>query len=563
MNFRIIQKTVLIFFLFAFRLDCQIIVNEIQPAPIGNEPEWVEIFNPFDNDFSCKNCLLNDATNNIVSIPDFNLKSKRFALLTKDSFALKSKRQIPEDCLIIQFPKMPTMNNISDIVVLRKSDSTIIDSIYYDMKWGKAGISLERIDYLKPAISRDNWAASCSSDSATAGYENCNAQKDYSAKISLLKDKSSNLTFNIINNGRKNLSGLNFEILADINRNNNFSPSEIIHQGTIISIPKDNYYDLLTLYNNLADILPRYGKFNCVLCLLMNSKKDTLLKYYFDFYHSYPLNSLMFNEIMFDVSKDNSEYLEFYNTTSDTINLNQWFIANKQNRTKSDTFRIINDLFIEPKGLFLVAFDTLIYNKFPELKVEKNVFAKKSSFNLLAAGDKLIIADPNGFIMDSVNYAPSMHLSSLTIKKDVSLEKKNVNLKSYEFPNWTSSRDTKGGTPAQPNSIYETTNKEGFLTAKPNPFSPYSTGNDTKTEIHYELPFRDALISVKIFDTNGLMVVEPVNNRISASYGSIFWDGKSKNESYLPPGQYIVMFQASDTETNKIWESKIVVVIGK
>ncbi|MCX7736725.1 MAG: lamin tail domain-containing protein [Candidatus Kapabacteria bacterium] len=558
-----VSLLIFLFFIIPITSKANLIINEVQPAPVGSEPEWVEIYNFDDDDFICTACLINDATNTKATIPDFTLKSKRFALLTKDSSALKIKRKIPEDCQIIQVSKIPTFNNTNDLIVIRNSDMTIIDSVYYDMKWGKAGISLERIDCLKPAVSKENWAASCSPDSATAGYENCQALRDFSVKILLSRDIDLNYIFNIQNTGRKSISEANFEVIADINNDNHFANEEKIYQGSILSLPKDNFVETQIKYNEIEKLIPRKGKFNCIFYLIINSKKDTLAKLYFDLYVSYPFNSIRFNEIMYDVSSDNSEYLEFYNTTPDTINLKNWFIANKQNRTKSDTFRISNEVSIEPKGYFLVAFDTLIFNKFPKLRGAKNILAQKSSFNLLVAGDKLIIADPNAIVMDSVNYEPSMHLPSLTIKKNVSLEKINVHLNSSEKKNWSSSRDEKGGTPGKPNSIYEISNPNGLIIAKPNPFSPYSQGNDTHTEIQYELPFKDALITAKIFDTAGFLVYEPINNRISASIGSFQWNGRTKNDEVLPPGQYIVLFQASDTETNEIWESKIVVVIGK
>jgi len=556
-------KFIILCVFISYNTNANFIINEVQPAPINSEPEWVELYNYQDSDLICNGCQINDATNSKVTIPDFTLKSKKYAILTKDTAALKIRRKIPEDCLIIEVNKLPTLNNTTDQIVISKSDLSIIDSVYYDMKWGKAGKSLERIDWMAPAISKDNWAASCSPDSATAGYENCNAIKEFSIQITLSRDINYNLIFNFLNSGRKNLSFFNYDIYVDSDRNNLLTDDEIILNGSYMASSKEKSFQMVVLYDPISAKLSNKGNYKCLLTVLINNKNDTLARYYFDLFNSYPFNSITFNEIMFDVSKNNSEYLEFYNSTLDSINFKNWFIANKQNRIKSDTFRINDSVFIEPKSYFLFALDTTIFNKFPELIGAKNVLAKHTGFNLLAAGDKLIIADPNGIIMDSVNYDPSMHLPSLSNTKDVSFEKINIHLKSFDRKSWTSSRNEKGGTPAKENSIYQIINPDGFLVAKPNPFSPFSQGIDSYTEIQYELPFKDALINAKIFDAVGFLVYEPVNNRISASVGSIQWNGKNKNDQLLPPGQYIVLLQASDIETNKIWESKIVVVIGK
>lgn len=563
MKIKINTIILIYFFLLTNSINASLIINEVQPAPVNFEPEWIELYNFQDSDFICKACQINDATNTKVTLPDFMLKPQKYAILTKDSTALKNSRKIPDDCLIVQVNKLPTLNNTTDLIVISQSDLSVIDSIYYDMKWGKTGKSLERIDGMEKAISKDNWAASCSPDSATAGYENCNAIKEFSIQVTLSRDNNNNIIFNFINSGRQNLTFFNFDIFTDLNRNNLFNDDEIIFSGSYLAPSDERDFQMFVQYDSIIKKLSKKGDYKCLLIVLINNKNDTLTKFNFDLYNSYPFGSITFNEIMFDVSSHNSEYIEFYNSTYDTINFKNWFIANKQNRIKSDTFRIKDSVVIEPKSYFLFALDTTIHNKFPELVGAKNVFAKRTGFNLLAAGDKLIIADPNGLVIDSVIYEPKMHISTLSISKDVSLEKINVNLESYDKSSWTSSRNEAGGTPAKENSISESINTDGFITAKPNPFSPFSNGIDSQTEIQYALPFKDALINAKIFDAAGFLVYEPVNNQISSSVGSIFWDGRNKNEVLLPPGQYIVLLRASDIETNKIWESKIVVVIGK
>ncbi|MDQ1264872.1 MAG: hypothetical protein QG635_21 [Bacteroidota bacterium] len=147
----------------------QVVINEFYPAPTGDEPEWIELYNPSDYQVLLSGIFVCDAAS-CKKIIDVSIQAHSYILITSDSATLADTRKIPSVALVIE-SKLPTLNNTTDKIILRNSDSSVIDSLYYDIKWGIKGKSFERRDWSFPA-SRDNLIPSISYDGATAGYLN-------------------------------------------------------------------------------------------------------------------------------------------------------------------------------------------------------------------------------------------------------------------------------------------------------------------------------------------------------------------------------------------------------
>ena len=75
----------------------------------------------------------------------------------------------------------------------------------------------------------------------------------------------------------------------------------------------------------------------------------------------YNRNELVINEIMFDPGQDNNEFIEFYNNSSNSINVGGWRIEyeNKKSFKLSDT-----SIVIPPGKYFLLAADSVVLTKY-------------------------------------------------------------------------------------------------------------------------------------------------------------------------------------------------------
>ena len=142
-----------------------LVINEIMPAPLGDEPEWIELYNGGAALDASDTLCMSDATETLRML-SISLASGKYAVLTRDTLALKSVRNIPDSVLLIE-AKIPFLNNDADSLTLSNLSGEVIDSFVYKFSASKKGISLERISPADTAI-----AYCIAVDSATCGFRN-------------------------------------------------------------------------------------------------------------------------------------------------------------------------------------------------------------------------------------------------------------------------------------------------------------------------------------------------------------------------------------------------------
>ncbi len=275
----------------------------------------------------------------------------------------------------------------------------------------------------------------------------------------------------------------------------------------------------------------------------------------------YPFGSLIINEIMYDPATTNSEYLEFYNTSNDSIQLGGMMIklGSSSKAKLSNSF-----LKIAPKEYFVLAADTTIFQNYPWLKAESNVQIASSSFGLLNDGEILVLKDMLGNTLDSLTYSPSWHNGNVLITKNKSLERLNPSLNSNDKSNWSTSVSNYGGTPGKMNSIFtENLSRESSVTINPNPFSPDNDGFEDFTIINLDLNQTLSQVRIKIYDNQGRVVRTLENSRPSASKNSIIFDGLDDTGKPLRIGIYILLIETVSANGGATETLKAPVVIAR
>jgi len=314
-----------------------------------------------------------------------------------------------------------------------------------------------------------------------------------------------------------------------------------------------------------------------------NSQKTKKLKTFIDFlldmkldnnfnlqYFSNPLLpfSILINEIMYNPLPNNSEYLELFNNTNDSINLINWKILDQYTTSgRRNEIVISNEVFIKSKDYITISADSSIFSLFPELKncKEKVYVLNKSSLNLNNDEDEIVICDLNGDLQDSMKYSDKWHNPNISISKGISLEKINTNFISKDRNNWSSSINILGGTPSKINSVFKdgieiTQNK---VEIQPNPFSPNDDGFEDNTLIKISSEFNTALLRIRIFDKNGRIRKNLINNKAITNHYEIFWDGKDDEGKTLNTGIYIVFVELIDDSNGVTKSYKVPIVIAK
>jgi hypothetical protein len=275
----------------------------------------------------------------------------------------------------------------------------------------------------------------------------------------------------------------------------------------------------------------------------------------------YERNQIVINEIMYDPDIDNSEFVEFLNTSNDSVNLGGWRIEDE----KGNFFKLSETtLNIPPDSYFVLAADSLVrlkysLNNYPYVKD-----IDQSSLGLTNSGEMILLKDVRGNVIDSVFYFDSWNNKNISVTRNKSLERINPLLSSNDMKNWSTSVEPIGATPAAENSIYTVNlNTSTNISVSPNPFSPDNDGFEDFTIINYSLTQTVAQVRIKIFDSTGRLVRTLANNQASGSNGSVIFDGLGDDGQALRIGIYIVFLEALNQSSGVIETLKTVVVVAR
>ena len=274
----------------------------------------------------------------------------------------------------------------------------------------------------------------------------------------------------------------------------------------------------------------------------------------------YERDQLVINEIMFDPDIDNSEFIEFFNNSSSDINIGGWLIedGNGNSYKLSDTSFAIN-----PGSYFLLIADSLTLRKYNLNNINKTVIGS-STLGLVNTGELILLKDAKRNIIDSVGYSEKWHNKNVLSTKNKSLERINPGINGNDQFNWNTSVSPDGATPGLQNSIFtDNLNREAKISVSPNPFSPDSDGFEDFTLINYNLTQAIAQVRIKIFDSKGRLVRTLINNRASASSGSIVFDGLEDDGRALRIGIYIIFLEALNENSGVVETLKTTVVVAR
>jgi hypothetical protein len=163
-----------------------LVINEILADPKAGGVDFIELYNRSNKIIDLKTVFVSqyDTTNNIPLKQELIITESRliypkeYIVLSKNGEAIKKQYSTTNPTGFINVTKMPTMNIASGAVCL-STHTRVIDYFTYDEKMQFAllndtkGVSLERIDFNRPAQDKTNWhSAAQTVGFATPAYEN-------------------------------------------------------------------------------------------------------------------------------------------------------------------------------------------------------------------------------------------------------------------------------------------------------------------------------------------------------------------------------------------------------
>lgn len=155
--------------------------------------------------------------------------------------------------------------------------------------------------------------------------------------------------------------------------------------------------------------------------------------------------SLLISEIMYDpdpvVGLPPYEYAEWYNAGADTVDLAgwQWVVGDKVRQAGSGR--------ISPGGFVIVCSPAAA----PAFRALGQVIAMESFPALRNTGERLILVNPAGIAVHTVDYSPGQFTDALKANGGWSLELADLS-QACSPAAWMPSADPSGGTPGKPNS---------------------------------------------------------------------------------------------------------------
>ena len=426
-----------------------IVVNEIMFSPLGGEPEWIELFNNSDVEINLKDWTVWDVITTPVKATiknDLIIPANGYIVLTKDSSIINYHRLISSQILEIS---LPSFNNDGDGVVLKDNRRITIDSVLYSNQWGgTSGFSLERVSSTNSSNNQFNWASSKDIEQSTPGRINSVTPKEYDLSVAEISfsprfptvGDDVFITAKIKNNGNQIAQNFIIEFYIDTDSNNivdlflSSVASSNLNSGDSVSVTSPTQIQSLQ------------KKVLTAIRVVYSQDEDTLNNYFEKSIEpGFAQNIVKINEVMYNPADGSPEWVEFINTSGDSINIKNWFISDVIT-TPTKNFITSDDCFIKSNEFFIVAKDTSFNSAHP------NISAKVFFTNFGSLGntsDGVVIYDFRNGIIDSLFYR-----SSWGGKKGYSLERISTTEETNDSTNWVTSLDVNGSTPGKQNSIF-------------------------------------------------------------------------------------------------------------
>jgi len=542
-----------------------IIINEIMYAPVGDMPEWVEFYNASTSVVNVGGWKISDGktkSQSVLAGAQSIIQPGSYFLATTDS-SLENYFTVSVPLFVEPFSALH--NTTPDAVVLFDSRGVVMDSVWYTPAWGGAnGNSLERVDYGFSSTDSANWRSSL----PTPGIENNAAKKDFDLAITngsaKASEKSLTLAATVHNSGRRAVAGFIVRFYYDAVADSIVTPVKLMYAANGGSLaPSDSMIVQFNWQTTAKGKIP-------IICVadFPGDQRISNNTIFFSGVNRFSPQSVVINEILYEPLAGYSEFIELYNRSADTIDVQGWKIMDAPS---SSANRIVNQfpnesLLLFPNQFIVVAADSSIFMQYPLLKSIPAglTLVTHKDLSLNNSGDDVILADQINTMIDSVRYSPSWHNPSLnTPTAGRSIERINPSFESNDKRNWSTSVAPSGATPLQTNSIYtKSVPSAAGLSLSPNPFSPDNDGFEDILAITYSLPSTISMIRVRCFDVQGRLVRTLANNEPVASSGTLLWNGLDDNNRRVRIGMYIILFEALDAAGGIDRVMKDVVVVA-
>ncbi|WP_445666708.1 lamin tail domain-containing protein [Fodinibius sp. AD559] len=403
-------------------------INEFMFAPPANSSEYIELYNHSTKSLDLQEWTLSDNRESFegtISNDQFIVPPDSFVVIAPDNTI---ESEYPNIALITM-GDFPALNNGGDKIIIRDQNGTLLDSLTYTSDWGGEEIALERRTINISSSYQSNWG-NAPNYFGTPGSSN-DIEPDTEAPTVENFEIRSNTELAVIfseqldGNSAEEVN--NYSILGSLSvENAQFSSPDTALLSLNNSLQNATTYTLGV--ENIADL---FGN--------IMSATDTSFTYYK--VSNADSGDVFVNEFTFVPPSGSTEYIEIYNLSNESFNLQGWTLSD--NRGIYET--ITNSRFIIPPDSFIViAPDNTLLTNHPDIAL-----ITMSSFPALNnGGDQIIIRNQNGILLDSLQYTPDWG------GDEIALERRTTDISGIFRENWANAPNG-FGTPGSQNEVLQ------------------------------------------------------------------------------------------------------------
>ena len=518
------------------------VINEIMANPGSStlpNHEWIELYNPTNTPIRLANYSLvyNDRE---FPLPGIFLSARQYLILTAAQYADTFERFGNVHGLA----PWPTLNNTGAIIGLRHHEDGMVDEVRYSNRWyhtalkRSGGWSLERINPGFRCNPSSNWAESEALQGGTPGGRNSVFDETHIPNIgiaqAIVSGAEIRFVFNMEVEDAVAIDAVRSE--PDIGR---ILLNVLRGDTVIVTLPQPLPQDVAYTFELIgtfceANFLSEYTVF-------VASETD--------------FNDVVINEILFNPKPDGVDFVEIYNRSGKTINLQHWRLGNRLLSSELCLFA--------PDSYYVITTNTnIVQQHYPGAMLDQSIvlpslpaYANQQGFVTLFDGDEKLI--------DSLHYQASMHQSFINNPRGISLERQSADMDTNAPYNFTSaSTYSEGATPGYENSKDQEQKAEKskiFLSSKT--FSPDGDGVEDELIILYDFAEENGMVNLYIYNDSGRLINRLIRNQSVGFTGQFTWDGKMEGGSEAPAGIYLCVVEMyTDSGHHRIFRESCVLV---
>jgi hypothetical protein len=460
---------------------------------------------------------------------------------------------------ILAMKSFPALLNVGGSVVLLSAQGKVIDAVAYDEAWQSGGFkddggwSFERID-ADVFSATGNWARSMHLSGGTPGGPNSIAafrpdvSDPYVQYLEMPTINSVKLTFS--------------EQIANLD---SLTRDWFGSNGQIQAVYADTVWATTLLIE--FDALAPNKQYHLSFIHPISDFAGNALMPYFPLSFALPMasepNALVINEILFNPTSGQEDFIEIFNASDKTFLLSDLYVAMMDGETPKSLVRLSDKAIpVLPGSYWTFSPDPLPYTD--NAKAPWWFMQTKSLPNFPDESGDVALLTVNGTIIDRLAYNEKWHFSLLNSKEGVSLERISSHQRTNDKNNWQSaSYQMRYCSPTSMNSQAHISDSTyaGHFSLSSEVFSPDGDGHDDVLLIEGGEAMTGSVATVKVFDAMGRELVCLANNQLLGNGTQWKWDGTNSRGQLMPNGIYIIWIRCFDT-LGSVFEEKKVCVVG-